>query len=140
MPKRIGCLFRLFLIAIFAAFIGVPAAAILMGIDRDPLVQRPGTINANDSRRARSLAVRYDPRRMMPGRITTIRAITAELNALLKGATGPVKQIAARVEMSRFGLLIGVTLELPVPDNPLGRYVNIRTLVAPSARLKFRRR
>lgn len=127
-----GCLFRLSLIVIFAALIGVPAAALLMGIDQDPLVQRAGQLNTHDFRRAQNLAERYDPRRMTPGRITKIRATTAQINTVLKGVTGPVKQVAARVEMSRFGVLFGATLELPLPNNPLGRYVNIRTLVAPS--------
>jgi hypothetical protein len=123
---------------IFSLFVllmlGLPAAAVLAMVETSPLVVRSGDFDMRDMDRAGTLAERYDPRRMPPERITSVRATAEELNTLLKGALGAVRQVASRVEVSRFGVVAGVTVELPVPENPLGRYVNIRTLVAPSQR------
>jgi hypothetical protein len=124
---------------IFALFVllllGLPAAAVLTMVEREPLVSRTAAgFNMGDLHRAQALAERYDPRRMSPQRVTTVRATADELNTLLRGAIVGVPRVASRVEVSRFGVLAGVTVELPVPENPLGRYVNIRTLVAPSER------
>ena len=124
-----GLLFRLFLVLLLA---GVPVAAGLIMIEGEPLVARPGGLDLDDLKRAQSLAQRYDPRRMPPQRITTMRATTGELNTLLKGAFGGLRQVASRVEASRFGIIAAVTLELPLPPNPVGRYVNVRTVIAPS--------
>ena len=112
--------------------VGLPAAAALTMVDREPLVSRTTSFDMGDLDRARELAERYDPRRMPPERITNVRATPKELNTLLKGAFGGLARVASRVEVSRFGVLAGVTLELPVPANPLGRYVNVRALIAPS--------
>lgn len=124
-----GLFFRLFLVLLLA---GVPVAAGLIMIDAEPLVARAGGLDLDDLKRAESLAQRYDPRRMPPERVTTLQATTGELNTLLKGAFGGARQVASRVEASRFGIIAAVTLELPLPANPAGRYVNVRTLIAPS--------
>jgi hypothetical protein len=125
-----GLLFRLSLIAL--PLVGLPLAAAVLMIDAEPLVTRPGGLDLDDLKRAESVAQRYDPRRMPPERITTVRATTQELNTLLKGAFGGVRQVASRVEASRFGIIGAATVELPLPPNPVGRYVNIRTVIAPS--------
>lgn len=128
-----GCLFKSFFLLFFLALIGLPIAGVIFGIDRQPLVGRPGDINLADLQRAQLLAQRYDPRNMPVEKVTTIRATADELNTVIKGALGGVKQIASRVEVSRFGVIIGLTAEAPIPDNPLGRYVNLRAVIKPSA-------
>jgi hypothetical protein len=133
-----GFIIRLLLVVLLLA--ALPVAATIMMIDRQPLVAKADGINLDDLKRAQALAERYDPRRMPPERITTVRATTQELNTLLKGAFGSVKQVVSRVEASRFGIVAAVTVELPVPNNPIGRFVNVRTTVAPSdAGLKIAR-
>lgn len=124
-----GFLFRL---CLFILIIGLPVTAGIMSIQKEALVARPGEINLADFHRAQRLAERYDPRRMAPERITTVQTSSLELNTLLKGAFSGLKQVATRVETSRFGVIAAVTAELPVPANPLGRYINIRTVIAPS--------
>lgn len=124
-----GTLFRLFLLALF---IGLPIGATYLAIDRDPLVSKAGAVNFQDLKRAELLARRYDPRRMPPERITTVRATAQELNTLLKGALGSVKFLSSRVGVNRFGVVAAVTVEIPIPKNPIGKYVNVRTVIAPS--------
>lgn len=126
---RMGCLFRLLLMALI---IGLPIGATYLAIDRDPLVSRAGEINFQDLKRAEFLARRYDPRRMPPERITTVRATAQELNTLLKGALGSVKFLSSRVDVNRFGVVAAVTVDVPIPRNPVGKYVNVRTVIAPS--------
>ena len=123
---------RLVGVILFALIVGVPAAVTVMGIQQDALVSKPGEINLADLERAAHLAERYDPRRMPPGQITTVQTTSDELDTLLKGAFSGIKRIATRVKVSRFGVIAAMTAELPLPDNPLGRYVNIRTVIAPS--------
>lgn len=126
-----GCLFRLLLLAVF---IGLPIGATYLAIDRDPLVSRAGEINFQDLKRAELLARRYDPRRMPPERTTTVRATAQELNTLLKGSMGAVKFLSSRVDINRFGVIAAVTIDLPIPENPVGKFVNVRTVIAPSSK------
>jgi hypothetical protein len=124
-----GCLFRSFLLALF---IGLPIGVTYLAIDKDPLVSRAGEINFQDLKRAETLARRYDPRRMPPERITTVRATAQELNTLLKGSMGALKFLSSRVDVNRFGVIAAVTLDIPVPKNPIGKFVNVRAVIAPS--------
>ncbi|MGB0576271.1 MAG: hypothetical protein ACPGPC_08980 [Alphaproteobacteria bacterium] len=103
-----------------------------------PALKRPGAINLQDLKNAQQLARRFDPRLMPPDRITEIRATTRELNTVLKGAMASIPNVVTTVKVARFGILIGMSVELP--DNPLGRYLNIRTVIASSSRgLRFYR-
>lgn len=123
-------LFRLFLLALF---IGLPIGAAYLAIEKEPLVSKAGEINLQDLKQAESLARRYDPRRMPPERITTVRASAQELNTLLKGALGSVRFLSSRVDVNRFGVVAAVTVDTPIPNNPIGKYVNVRAVVAPSS-------
>ncbi len=123
---------RLFRLSLFALIVGLPVAGVVMSIQKEALVSRPGGINLANFKHARELAERYDPRRMPPERITTVEATSDELDTLLKGAFSGVKQIATQVKVTRFGVIAAMTAEIPVPNNPLGRYVNVRTVIAPS--------
>jgi hypothetical protein len=127
-----GCLFRLLFLLVLVVLVGVPGGAVLLGIDRAPLVERQGKLSLGDLRQAQLLAQRYDPRRMDPRKVTAVTATQNELNTLLRGALMGVRQAAARVNVDRRGVLAGLTVELPVPRNPVGRYVNIRIAIAPS--------
>lgn len=127
-----GCLFRTFFLLLLSGLVAAPAAAVLFGLEKAPLIARAGEITASDLQNARRLIQRYDLRRMTPNEITTITASAAELNTLIKGGLYGVPQVASRVDVNRFGLTAGVSAELPIPRNPLGRYVNIRAAIAPS--------
>lgn len=121
-------------IALFfaALIIGFPAVVAVMSIEKEPLISRPGEVNLADFENAQKLAERYDPRRMPPDQITTVRASADELDTLLKAAFSGVKRVATRVRVSPFGIIAAMTVELPFAGNPLGHYLNVRTAIAPS--------
>ena len=128
-----GCFFKSLLLLLFLTVLGLPLAAVVMGIDQKPLVQRPGDIDTADLKRAQALAERYNPRMMPAGKITRLMATGDELNTVLKGAMGAVQQVVGQVQVTRFGVIVAVTVAIPLPENPLGRYVNFRAVIAPSA-------
>ncbi len=131
-----GCLFRISLLFFFAVLIGLPIAIAMNAVQDTPALKRPGAINLQDMKNAQELAKRYDPRLMSKEKITEIRATTRELNTVLKGAMATIPNVTTQVKVARFGILIGMSVELP--DNPLGRYLNIRTIIASSSRgLRF---
>ena len=123
---------RVICISLLALLIGVPAACVVMSLDKEPLISRADEINLADFKHAQELAARYDPRRMPPDHITTVQTTSDELDTLLKGAFAGVKRVTTRVKVSQFGVIAALTVKAPIPDNPLGRYVNIRTVIAPS--------
>jgi hypothetical protein len=127
-----GCLFRTFLLALLLALIGLPAAVLVLGIDKSPLIPPGGSITLADMQHARQLIQRYDPERMIPNEVTVVTATADELNALIRGGAGVLPLAASRVSIGRFGMVAGVSAELPIPETPIGRYVNLRTTVAPS--------
>ena len=123
---------RLIGFSLLALVIGLPAVGVVMGIQKEALVSKPAEINLTDFERAQELAERYDPRRMSPETITMVQTTSDELDTLLKGAFSGVTRVATRVKVSRFGVIAALTAELPLPDSPLGRFVNVRTVIAPS--------
>ena len=133
-----GCLFRLSGLFFLAVLIGLPIAIAMKAVQDKPTLKRPESINLQDLKNAQQLAKRFDPRLMSSDKVTEIRATTRELNTVLKGAMASVPNVVTTVKVARFGILIGMSVELP--DNPLGRYLNIRTVIASSSRgLKFYR-
>ncbi len=127
-----GCLLKSLFLLFILAIVGLPIAGVVMALDTQPLVRRAGDINTADLKRAQAMAERYDPRNMPTDRMTTLRATSEELNTLLKGALGGVKQVAGQVQVSRFGVIIALTVSPPIPENPVGRHVNVTAVVAPS--------
>ena len=119
-------------VSLLVLIVGLPVAVAVLCLEKEPLVVKPGDINLADFKHAQELAERYDPRRMPPEEITTVRATSDELDTVVKGALSGVNRIAARVKVTQLGVIGAMTLEMPLPDNPLGRYVNIRTAIAPS--------
>jgi hypothetical protein len=119
-------------VSLLVLIVGLPVAVAVLCLEKEALVARASDINLADFKHAQELAERYDPRRMPPERITTVQATSDELDTVVKGALGGVNRIAARVRVTRLGVIGAMTLETPLPDNPLGRYVNIRTAIAPS--------
>jgi hypothetical protein len=110
----------------------------MKAVQDKPILKRPESINLQDLNNAQQLAKRFDPRLMSSDKVTEIRATTRELNTVLKGAMASVPNVATTVKVTRFGILIGMSVKLP--DNPLGRYLNIRTVITSSSReLRFYR-
>ena len=108
------------------------AVLVMLAVERTPMVPAGAEISFAEVKRAHQLLARYDPRRMTPNRVTTVRARERDLDAALRGAVAAIGQLSGRVLITRYGVLVAVTAELPVPPNPFGRYVNLRLTVAPS--------
>lgn len=128
-----GFLLRLFFFLILPiAIIVLPAAAIYFAVEPVPLVSKNGNLSRADYRTAQRFLERYDPRRMTAGKVTRVTALESQLNTALNAGFSSVERVSAQAVVSRWGLVLAVTGVLPVPNNPLGRYINLRATVAPS--------
>jgi len=99
------------------------------GLDDKPLVISSAKVVVHDVQSAKDFLKQYDPNNLPDGRITIINAKRGQINTALAAVT----MFKARILPSRFGLLVEITAEAPVPDNPLGKYVNISMLVESSS-------
>lgn len=124
----IRLIFWVFCLAVLA----IPPAVAVLGLDSTPMLPESQRITFRDMRQAQDLFARYDPRLMKPDEITTITASSSEINTALAAALSGFQQVRSRAVVSRFGVAIGATVELPLPSNPFGRFVNIETSIAPS--------
>lgn len=134
-PRRwpgVGSMMRLIFWLSVLAVIAIPPAALVLGLDSAPMVPESQKISFQDVRQAQDLFARYDPRRMKPDEITTITASTAEINTAIGAALSGFQRVRSQVVVNRADVAIGATLELPLPANPVGRFVNLRTVIAPS--------
>ena len=102
------------------------------GLDDKPLVSESAKIEVLDIQSAKAFLQQYDPRNLPDGKITTNNATQRQINTALAAALAAAPMLKARIVPSRFGLLGAVTAALPVPDNPFGRFINIRMLIKPS--------
>jgi hypothetical protein len=121
-------------IALWLIIIGILASPAIAwyGLEDKPLVATKAELSIRDIKSAQDFIKQYDPRNLPDGKITEITATPQQINAGLTGALSGAPMLKARVAPSRYGLLAGITGEIPVPDNPFGRYVNIRMLVESS--------
>ena len=104
------------------------------GLEDTPLVTESPNMNVSDIQSARDVLKQYDPRNLPDDRNTTMVADRGQINTALAGTLSSVPQLKARIMPSRFGLLVKISGKAPIPDNPFGRYVNIRMVVKSSAK------
>jgi hypothetical protein len=102
------------------------------GLDDKPLVSESAKIEVLDIQSAKAFLQQYDPRNLPDGKITTNNATQRQINTALAAALAAAPMLEARIVPSRLGLLVAVTAALPVPDNPFGRFINIRMLIKSS--------
>ena len=121
-------------LALWLMILGIFASPLVAwyGLDDTPLVEKQAQLGVRDIRAAQDFIKQYDPRNLPDGKITEIVATPQQVNAGLAGALAAAPMLKAKVVPSRYGLLAGITGELPLPANPFGRYVNIRILVESS--------
>ena len=122
---------RIWLIVWFILVVVViPTAAVMLALDTTATVPENQRISFDDVRRAQDLFARYDPRRMKPEEMTAINATAGELNTVIGATLSGLKHVRSHVIVDRAEVVIDVTLELPLPLNPLGRFVNLRAGIA----------
>jgi hypothetical protein len=125
-------LLRKLLSSLVVSAVVLPAAMLVLGLDKAPAVTAPPNVSLADIRQAQDFLRRFDPRSMQADRVTEISASAGELNTALHAGLSAVPEVKGRVAVDRAGLSLFTTAELPLPDNPLGRYVNVRATLAPS--------
>jgi len=101
------------------------AVALLLAaaLQHEPAVPRPVDIGPQDLARAAALLRAHDPRRVPPGRLSTMALGGRDLEVLFNHGLHRWPGAAGRVELQRAA--IGVTLSAPVPRNPFGRWLNV---------------
>lgn len=129
-----GLVFRLlFFVLVPAVFLAAPAALMLFVVEQEPVVRTGARISFAEVKHAQRLLARYDPRKMTSNRTTVIRATERDLKAALAGGIAALPGLGGNIVVTSYGVILTLTGELPVPPNPLGRYVNLRLTVAPSS-------
>lgn len=101
-----------------AAALGLAAA-----LQHEATVPRPADIGPQDLARAAALLRAHDPRRVPPGRLSTMALSGRDLEVLFNHGLHRWPCAAGRVDLQRAA--IGVTLSAPVPPNPFGRWLNV---------------
>lgn len=121
-------------LTLWLIILGVLASPLIAwyALDDTPLVAKQAELGIADIKAAQAFIKQYDPRNLPDGKITEITATPRQINAGLAGALSAAPMMKARIVPSRYGLLAGITGELPLPSNPFGRYVNLRILVESS--------
>lgn len=122
---------RIFLWLIIIGIFASPVVA-WYGLDDTPLVTKGPTVEVQDINSAKEFLQQYDPRNLPDGKITVINANQRQINTALAAALAAAPFLKARIVPSRFGLLGAVTASPPIPDNPFGKYVNVRMLIESS--------
>jgi hypothetical protein len=112
----------------------LPLVAMVFAVDRTPFIPESRVALDTDYQRAKTLLTRLDPGAIRNDRRTIVTFTEAELNGALGTLARGSRQLRGRAVVSpEYGLLLGLSAELPVPENRIGRFVNIRVTLAPSA-------
>ena len=113
----------LLVLALLAA-VSLPVVLVVAGLQPEPLVPLRGTQTPGDVARAKALIEKYDPRGQRPGELRSIEVPERDLGFVLDYAVGRLAPAGADVDLRRGGATVALTVQ--VPDNPLGRFFNLR--------------
>jgi hypothetical protein len=104
--------------------VALPVLLLLAGLQKEPLVPVGRELTAGDVARAKALIERYDPRGQTPGEVRSLELPERDLSLLLGYGVGRLSPAAAEVDLRPGAASLSVTARMP--DNPLGRYLNLR--------------
>jgi hypothetical protein len=111
-----------------------PVVVAILALDSAPFVSEGRAPLEADYQRAKALLARLDPEAIKNDRMTNVTFSEAELNGALATVARGARKIRGRAVVSpQYGLLVGVSAELPLPENRIGRYLNVRATIAPSS-------
>lgn len=110
----------------------LPVALAALALEKHPLVAESAPILFQDIEDAKALKERYDPRRMPPDITTRVSADENELNTALSAALKAFPRVKARLFVDESLVELISTVELPIPQQPFGRYINLRLYIGPS--------
>jgi hypothetical protein len=133
-------LFRLLSFLFVLALFVVPIGAVVLSLQSHALVAENPPYLFASVKEARDFVKRFDPREMDPNSTTSVTATQAELNSALAGGLGKFPKVKAEFDIGGGTAELMATLELPIPNAPFGRFVNVRVDVPASQNgLKFSR-
>lgn len=113
---------HLLLLLLLASPLALLAAAWAMLSDQ-PMVDRPVTFTPEHVERAKAILKRHDPRRLPSGVPRTIVLAEADVDLALNYLADRHANASARIVFRQGRAVLSATL--PVPANPLGRYLNV---------------
>ncbi len=126
-----GCLFRFCSLVIFAMLIGWLITNLVNFIQEAPAVKINQTVTLTDFKTAQQLVRRRNSHLRSPNKVTEFQTTTHEINSFLKVAAKLIPNAANQVKASGGGIVVQMSVSLP--SNPLGSYLNIRTIIASSS-------
>ena len=118
-------MFRLFAFLIIVAIVSSPLWVAALALEPLPRVLDSMSLSVDDVDNVRRLLRDNDPRRLRDGESKRAVLTERELNLMLRHAIP--EGYAARVRLARGRVTIAASM--PVPDNPLGSYVNTQLVL-----------
>lgn len=104
--------------------IALPIVAVVAGLQPEPVVPVRGGLTSGDIERAQALIERYDPREEGPRTVRSLVVPERDITRMLSYGVGRLFPAGAHVNIRNRGATISLTGQ--VPENPLGRYINLR--------------
>ena len=95
-------------------------------LENKPLVAKNAQISEEKFRSNKNLLKPSDPRILLESEVTKIGTNHTQINMALASALIENPQVKATIKPNQFGLEAAITIEVPVPSNLFGRYINIR--------------
>ena len=111
-------------------FVGVPVAlatAVFLCFQDEQLVRRTAAFTPDDIERAMRLFEKHDPRKMKSGMLRTIQIRADDLDLAVNYLANRYGRGSSRIVLQPGLLAVAASVE--VPQNPLGRYVNVKALL-----------
>ena len=109
---------------VLAAIVAVPVWVAWRALDDKPVVIEAKSLQADDVQRARILAKRTIESVLAADEPVVVALSENELNGLVAMASRGVPELTGRINVTEWGLEGALSYRLP--DNPLGRFVNLR--------------
>jgi uncharacterized protein YfiM (DUF2279 family) len=112
-------LFLLLLLSPFAL-----AAAVFLAVEKSPAVTRDVTLSPDEVQRAKELFAQHDPRKLQDGEVKTVVVSQSDLDLAFNYLVDLAGNGNAKLTADDGSATLLVTLR--IPENPLGRYVNVQ--------------
>jgi hypothetical protein len=131
----VKALIKLLFIGILLAILIGPFVLLPLAIDDAPTVTVGAPPKAEDIERLKALLKQNDPRRLREGESRQLTLTERDINLGIEYLCSRVPFAGAAMARTDLGDGHGlVEASVPLPDNPLGRYLNIAAMVAPAER------
>jgi uncharacterized protein YfiM (DUF2279 family) len=118
-----------FVFAVPLALTGV----VFLAVDDHPKINRAAEITPNNIGRAKRILDKNDPRNLKPGAVRTISVSEPDLDLAANYIAQQYAGGSAHVALS--GDVIHMSASVPLPRNPVGRFINTEAVLSPSSPL-----